>query len=751
MNLLNSFSNFGRNFLSTVSVAIVNLWSQFGSDIDGEAANDNSGNSVSMNSAGDRVAIGARLNDGTGLYAGHVRIYFWNGTTWSQLGSDIDGEAADDYSGYSVSMNAVGDRVAIGAYQNDGTSGSDSGHVRVYSWNGTAWIKLGADIDGEAAGNLSGASVSMNAVGDRVAIGAIGNNAFNGHVRIYSWNGTAWTQLGADIDGEAISDQSGYSVSMNAVGDRVAIGAYQNDGTSGSDSGHVRVYSWNGTAWIKLGADIDGEAAGDVSGASVSMNAVGDRVAIGAYQNDGAGTNAGHVRIYFWNGTAWTQLGADIDGEAAGDLSGASISMNAVGDRVAIGAASNDGAGTNAGHVRIYFWNGTAWIKLGADIDGEAAFDQSGYSVSMNAVGDRVAIGAIGNDGSASNAGHVRIYSYANDAILSQLGTDFYGEGSADQSGYSVSINNSGDRIAIGAKFNSENASSSGQVRVYSWNGATWTQLGTDIYGEAAGDNSGYSVSMNAAGDRVAIGAPYNNGTNGSDSGHVRIYSWNGTSWTQLGADIDGEAATDYSGWSVSMNATGDRVAIGANYNDGTTESVSDNRGHVRIYSWNGTSWTQLGVDIDGEAAVDSSGYSVSMNATGDRVAIGAINNDGTGTNAGHVRIYSWNGTSWTQLGADINGEAAGDNSGWSVSMDAVGDRVAIGASYNNGYGADSGHVRIYSWNGTAWVKLVQDIDGGSNYELSGYSVSMNAAGDRVVIGAIGYSGPGVTRVYSLV
>ena len=31
----------------------------------------------------------------------------------------------------------------------------------------------------------------------------------------------------------------------------------------------------------------------------------------------------------------------------------------------------------------------------------------------------------------------------------------------------------------------------------------------------------------------------------------------------QLGADIDGEAAYDYSGWSVSMNAAGDRLAIG--------------------------------------------------------------------------------------------------------------------------------------------------------------------------------------------
>ena len=94
---------------------------QFGSDIDGEAAGDYSGTSVSMNSAGDRIAIGADYNDGTGTQAGHVRIFEYSNSSWTQVGSDIDGEAACDYSGISVSMNSAGDRIAIGADGNDGT------------------------------------------------------------------------------------------------------------------------------------------------------------------------------------------------------------------------------------------------------------------------------------------------------------------------------------------------------------------------------------------------------------------------------------------------------------------------------------------------------------------------------------------------------------------------------------------------------------------------------------------------------
>ena len=71
----------------------------------------------------------------------------------------------------------------------------------------------------------------------------------------------------------------------------------------------------------------------------------------------------------------------------------------------------------------------------------------------------------------------------------------------------------------------------------------------------------------------------------------------------KLGQDIDGEAAIDYSGWSVSMNAAGDRVAIGAWAND--VDGTKTDAGHVRVYELRSGTWTQLGVDIEGEAATD--------------------------------------------------------------------------------------------------------------------------------------------------
>jgi hypothetical protein len=180
-------------------------------------------------------------------------VYAWDSTSakYTQRGTDIDGEADYDRSGESVSLSADGKVLAIGALDNDGKNGYGSGHVRVYAWNSTSakYTQRGTDIDGEASGDESGASVSLSADGKVLAIGAFyncGNDFWSGHVRVYAWDSTIakYTQRGSDIDGEATWDGSGLAVSLSADGKVLAIGAPWNDGKNGNGSGHVRVYAW---------------------------------------------------------------------------------------------------------------------------------------------------------------------------------------------------------------------------------------------------------------------------------------------------------------------------------------------------------------------------------------------------------------------------------------------------------------------------------------------------------------------------
>ena len=855
-------------------------WTQMGIDIDGEAGEDNSGWSVSLSSDGNIVAIGAYYNDGNGSDSGHVRVYQYTNDSWVQMGTDIDGEAANDWSGYSVSLSSDGTIVAIGARYNDG-NGNASGHVRVYQYTNGSWSKMGDDIDGEAAEDWSGASVSLSSDGTIVAIGARLNDAngnASGHVRVYQYDGSAWVQMGTDIDGEATDDWSGNSVSLSDNGTIVAIGARLND-ANGSNSGHVRVYEYTNDSWVQMGNDIDGEAASDYSGWSVSLSSDGTIVAIGAIYNSDNGTNSGHVRVYQYTNGSWNQLGTDIDGEAPYNYSGYSVSLSSDGSIVAIGALGNNDNGYFSGHVRVfdlsngyslanlkyagfdatsvqtdgytisdlqsagytdeqitaagysasllktYGYNASqlnngdytvsqlisggytlgqlvyagytyskliaagftgaeikdSWIQLGGDLDGE--FNQSGTSVSLSSDGTIVAIGAIRND---LYSGHVRVYKYTNGSWV-QKGGDIDGEAYYDWSGWSVSLSSDGTIVAIGASFNDGNGTSSGHVRVFEWKEFTqsmvnqyyysdqtqdgnqplpliitskdtdgnyveplvgfsyWTQMGIDIDGEAQYDYSGYSVSLSDNGTIVAIGAYGNDGTNGSNSGHVRVFEYDtdSSSWVQLGIDIDGEAAGDYSGYSVSLSSDGTIVAIGARYNaDSGTDSghVRTDSGHVRVYEWNGTAWVQKGGDIDGEVHGDWSGTSVSLSSDGSIVAIGATGNDANGADSGHVRVFEYDtdSSSWVQKGGDIDGEATGDGSGNSVSLSSDGTIVAIGARSNDGNGSDSGHVRVYQYdnNTSSWVQLGTDIDGEAAGDQSGYSVSLSSDGTIVAIGA---------------
>ncbi|RIA11108.1 putative secreted protein (Por secretion system target) [Flavobacteriaceae bacterium MAR_2010_72] len=388
------------------------------------------------------------------------------------------------------------------------------------------------------------------------------------------------TKIGQDIDGELVNDYFGYSVSLSADGSIVAVGAYANDG-NGNDSGHVRVFQNQSGSWTQIGQDIDGESAGDLSGYSVSLSADGSIVAIGATNNSGGGDGSGHVRVYQNQSGTWTQLGQDINGSASYTLSGWSVSLSDDGSFLAIGAIGFSGPGEFLGRVRVYENQAGTWTQVGQDLKGEANFDFSGWSTSLSADGSILAVGATYNDDSGEDSGHVKVYENQAGTWV-QIGDNINGENPGDQSGYSVSLSNDGSIVAISATYNDGSGTNSGHVRVYENQLGVWTQIGQDVDGEVANDQSGQGISLSADGTILAVGA-YSNSINGSSSGVVKVYKYISGVWTQIGVSIGGEAANDWSGWSVNMSYDGSTVAIGAPNNDGN----GSNSGQVRVYDLN--------------------------------------------------------------------------------------------------------------------------------------------------------------------
>jgi WD40 repeat protein len=379
-----------------------------------------------------------------------------------------------------------------------------------------------------------------------------------------------------------------------------------------------------------------------------------------------------------------------------------------------------------------------------------------GTSVALSADAKTIVAGA---PYSNNNTGYVIVYTTGEDGgSWTQLGQTIYGIRTNDTFGDSVDISSDGKLLAIGSPGSIFNIDRPGYVQVYTLEisgglGYMWKQLGQNITGEADGDNFGGSVSLSEDGKTLAIGAEDNDGI-AEDSGRVKIYHLDddGASWEQLGQDIDGETATDRSGYSVSLSADGTTVAIGAPYNS----ELGDNSGYVRVYRIDsgGSTWEKLGQTISGYKAQDLFGFSVDISSDGKVLVVGTYGGK-------YVRVYTLEsseepGSSW--IGQDITGEEYGDGFGGSVSISMDGKMIAVGGLFNDGKnGVDSGHVRVYRFNDTAsiWMKLGEDIDGEAEEDYSGSSVSLSSDGKTVAIGSpAGYdeSGdgawPGHVRVF---
>ncbi len=191
-----------------------------------------------------------------------------------------------------------------------------------------------------------------------------------------------------------------------------------------------------------------------------------------------------------------------------------------------------------------------SWEQIGQDIDGEAAGDQSGWSVSLSADGSTIAIGALWNDNNGDDAGQVRVYRFdGEESSWEQLGQSMYGDNANDYLGASVNLSQDGNTLAIGSPGMSVSGNSDwpGYVRVFSLEDVNdlstdnWNQIGQDIVGDAIGGRFGFSKSLSDDGKTRAVGAPYAEEKNGRLSGCVSVYRMDESDsiWTKIGDGID--------------------------------------------------------------------------------------------------------------------------------------------------------------------------------------------------------------------
>lgn len=464
---------------------------------------------------------------------------------------------------------------------------------------------------------------------------------------------TAWTQLGLDVDGTFTNEMTAVSVSLNAAGTRMAVGAPHAAG-----KGSVKVYDYNGTSWSQTGATFNGTSTNENYGRNVSLSADGTRLAIGS-------SYIGIARIYDFNGTSWTQKGSDIYHSALQSVGDSQkyLDLSVDGTSVAIADCTNN---SSTGRVSVYKFDGSNWVASGQAITG----------------------------------------TFANNSV-----------------GWAVTLNSNGTRMAFSTQYNNY-----GSVRIFDLIGSTWTEIGTGIINSprVAGDFFGDSLSLSGDGIWLAIGVP-NGGSSQLGQGAVIIYKFNGSSWSKV-QTLNGETGQSAKfGKTVHLSTDGTRMAIGAPEfsGPGTVFSNDGTRGRTYIYAVNtaGSNWALVGDRITGEQGAnsgsspkgDQSGTSLSLNADGTRVAIGAPFNDVGGantTNKGHVRVFEMLKPP-TAPDAPTIGQIVTGNSQATVNFTAP---------VKNGGAAISGYtVKLYNGTTSAFIKdTVNNIPSATSVVVTG-------------------------------
>lgn len=372
------------------------------------------------------------------------------------------------------------------------------------------------------------------------------------------------------------------------------------------------------------------------------------------------------------------------------------------------------------------------WIQLGQDINGNNANDGLGWSVSLSDNGNILAL----SSPFEASKGSVKVFENIDGAWI-QKGDHIYGPFGDISFGGKLSTNGDGQIVAVSSRGSNGQGIIGGKVGVYQIVSGTWELMGHYIQDDITDNLFGWSMSMSEDGHSLVVSAP-GYSFSGIRTGYVKVYSYQNESWQQNGQTLLGEADDDRFGEAVSMNDGGDIVAISAVNNSGNGQE----RGKVKIFRNISGEWVQQGQDLVGEGNYEQLGFSVSLNSDGNFVAIGAPHkyNFESGANSGQVSVFQYFSdiSSWEQYGTSINGGAPFDWLGYVVSLSADGQTVAISsATYDISEDEkEVGNVKVYRFSDSDWTLKGNIIIGTSADNWYGQSLSMSSDGNTVAIGA---------------
>ena len=319
-----------------------------------------------------------------------------------------------------------------------------------------------------------------------------------------------------------------------AIGDsKILVGMPQAD-INGSGSGAAYIYNLDGTGETQFLAS-DG-ASGDGFGISVAIG--NSKIAIGARDEDEGANNAGAVYVYNLDGTGEIKITASD--AANSDSFGSAVAIG--NNKLYVGAPGDDDGGTSAGSVYIYNLDGTGENKL-------TPSDSRSFAYFGNALAfghDKIVVGAYSDDPFGAPPGGGSVYVFDADGT-NEVKIRSSDVANGDDFGHAIAIGN--NKIVVGAPSNDDDGSGSGSAYVFNLDGTG--QVKITASDAAADDNFGSSVAI--GGDKIYVGARYEDNANGTNSGAFYAYNLDGTGEVKvINPENDNYAVF---GWSMALGS----------------------------------------------------------------------------------------------------------------------------------------------------------------------------------------------------
>ena len=466
----------------------------------------------------------------------------WNGSTWSALGSGLDGNFYPEV--HALAVDSRGVLYAGGRFDTAGGVPAKN----IAKWDGATWSALDNGLDkGDDEDSVD--ALAVDARGDLYAVENLYSVDWTSYIA--KWNGSNWNALERKTFGKVRSLAADGSGNLYAGGDFDAIGDVQAE----------NIAKWDGSTWSALD-----------SGMSTASGVDGE---IRAFAVEGknlyAGGNfffAGSVlvkHIAKWDGTEWSALGSGIEGPLQTIYETVmALALDGAGNLYAGGEFGTAG-GISAKNIAK--WDGTGWSALGSGIDADQMYHYPGVSaIVVDGRGDLYAGGRF------QIVGGVAAKSIAkwDGASWSALGGGI--EGSVNV----LAVDGAGNLYA-GGDFNTAGGVAANHIA--KWDGTEWSALGSGLVDtEPLGYTSVEVLAVDAGGD-LYVSGHFNTAGGVAVS---NIAKWDGSTWSALGEGMSGVVRAFAKDSAGNLYAQGDFTTA-----DGTLTNC--------ILKWDGSVWSVLG------------------------------------------------------------------------------------------------------------------------------------------------------------